>query len=104
VGSDEGLVIKQHGAPDQIVPIGVSPMMKNAPKWDSYLLVYRLCEGDTMLGLMTSDKFSNVCYLVEGGKVTGVGKVGGGSGNSLLFGTFIGPHPRGRGGHGGDWR
>lgn len=52
--------------------------------------------------LMQDDRFSNIAYLVEGGKVVNGGYVGEGSGSSLLMALSGAMHTRVRAGYGGD--
>lgn len=101
-GSPEGEVYTQHGCPDQIVEVGnaIGPNIKH---WNKYLVVYRIGEGHKLLGtLMQSDRFSNIAYLVENGKVVNGGYVGEGTGDTLLMGMSGAMHNRVRAGYGGD--
>ena len=101
-GSPEGEIYTQHGCPDQVIQIGnaVGPNIKH---WNKYLVVYRIAEGHVLLGtLMQDDRFSNIAYLVEGGKVVNGGYVGEGSGSSLLMALSGAMHTRVRAGYGGD--
>jgi hypothetical protein len=101
-GSPEGEIYTQHGCPDQIIEIG-NPIGPNLKHWNKYLVVYRIAEGHKLLGtLMQEDRFSNIAYLVEGGKVVNGGYVGEGSGNTLLMGLGDAMHNRVRAGYGGD--
>jgi len=101
-GSPEGEIFTQHGCPDQIIEIGnaVGPNVKH---WNKYLIVYRIAEGHKLLGqIMQSDRFSNIAYLVENGKVVNGGYVGEGSGNTILMALSGAWHIRARAGYGGD--
>ena len=102
-GSPEGEIYTQHGCPDQIIEVGnkVGPNIKH---WNKYLVVYRIAEGHKLLGtLMQEDRFSNIAYLVEGGKVVNGGYVGEGTGSSLLMALSGAMHNRVRAGYGGDF-
>ena len=120
-GASEGEVIMKHGAPDNIVYLGTpyfNPSTGERGEVDKYLYEYRIGGGTTLLGqLLADDRFHNICYLIEGGRVMGGGYVGEGSGSILLgndfgvlntpigqidlrFGGFL--HPKGRAGYGGD--
>ena len=120
-GASEGEVIMKHGAPDNIVYLGTpsfNPTTGERGEIDKYLYEYRIGGGSTLLGqLLADDRFHNICYLIEGGRVMGGGYVGEGSGSILLgndfgvlntpigqidlrFGGFL--HPKGRAGYGGD--
>jgi len=101
-GSPEGEVFTQHGCPDQVIEVGNSAG-PNVKHWNKYLIVYRIGEGHKLLGtLMQSDRFSNVAYLVENGKVVNGGYVGEGSGNTILMALSGAWHTRVRAGYGGD--
>jgi hypothetical protein len=118
-GASEGEVIMKHGAPDNIVYLGTAyfnPTTGERGEVDKYLYEYRIGGGTTLLGqLLADDRFHNICYLIEGGRVMGGGYVGEGSGSILLgndgivlpvvgrvgqFGGFL--HPKARAGYGGD--
>lgn len=120
-GASEGEVIMKHGAPDNIVYLGASyfnPTTGERGEVDKYLYEYRIGGGTTLLGqLLADDRFHNICYLIEGGRVMGGGYVGEGSGSILLgndfgvlhvgaltidlrFGGWL--HPKARAGYGGD--
>lgn len=102
-GSPEGEIYTQHGCPDQIIEVGnaVGPNIKH---WNKYLVVYRIAEGHKMLGtLMQEDRFSNIAYLVENGKVVNGGYVGEGSGSTILMALAGAMHNRVRAGYGGDY-
>lgn len=120
-GASEGEVIMKHGAPDNIVYLGTqyfNPSTGERGEIDKYLFEYRIGGGSTLLGqLLADDRFHNICYLIEGGRVMGGGYVGEGSGSILLggdmgvlhtpignidlrFGGFL--HPKARAGYGGD--
>lgn len=121
-GASEGEVIMKHGAPDNIVYLGTqyfNPSTGERGEIDKYLFEYRIGGGSTLLkSLMVDDRFHNICYLIEGGRVMGGGYVGEGSGSIILgnpkamtigtpFGnvtiadsTFL--HPKARAGYGGD--
>jgi hypothetical protein len=111
----------KHGAPDNIVYLGtpyVNPTTGEVSDVDKYLYEYRIGGGTTLLGqLFADDRFHNICYLIEGGRVMGGGYVGEGSGSIILgndmgvfntpfgtmdmrFGGFL--HPKARAGYGGD--
>jgi hypothetical protein len=101
-GSSEGEIYTQHGCPDQIIEIGnaVGPANKH---WNKYLVVYRIAEGHRLLGtLMQEDRFSNIAYLVENGKVVNGGYVAEGHGSSILMALEDAMHNRVRAGYGGD--
>lgn len=101
-GSPEGEVYTQHGAPDQLVEIG-NAVGPNVGHWNKYLVVYRIAEGHRLLNtLLQDDRFSNIAYLVENGKVVNGGYVGEGSGSSLLMALEDAMHNRVRAGYGGD--
>jgi len=103
-GAGEGEVIAKHGAPDVIVYLGsqyYNPQTGEKGQVDKYLFEYRIGGGTTMLGhIYAGDKFSNICYLINGGKVMGGGFVAEGSGTIILNGDFL--HPKVRAGYGGD--
>jgi len=101
-GSPEGEVYTQHGCPDQIIEIG-NPVGPNIKHWNKYLVVYRIAEGHKLLNtLMQDDRFSNIAYLVENGKVVNGGYVGEGSGSTILMALDGAMHNRVRAGYGGD--
>ena len=120
-GASEGEVVMKHGAPDNIVYLGTSyfnPTTGERGEVDKYLYEYRIGGGTTLLGqLFADDRFHNICYLIENGRVMGGGYVGEGSGSIILgndmgvlntpigvidlrFGGFL--HPKARAGYGGD--
>lgn len=102
-GSPEGEIYTQHGCPDQIIEIG-NPIGPNIKHWNKYLVVYRIAEGHKLLNtLMQEDRFSNIAYLVEGGKVVNGGYVGEGTGSTLLMSMAGAMHNRVRAGYGGDY-
>ena len=101
-GQREGEIYTMHGCPDQIIELGnpVSPRLKH---WNKYIVVYRIAEGHKILGTAhQSDRFSNIAYLVEDGKVVDGGFVGEGSGSTILMGLKDAMHNRVRAGYGGD--
>jgi hypothetical protein len=101
-GSPEGEVFAAHGCPDQVVEVGNSngPAVKH---WSKYLVMYRIGEGHMLLGRISQrDKFSNITYLVENGKVLGGGFVGEGEGSAILMNLKGAFHPKARVGYGGD--
>jgi hypothetical protein len=101
-GSPEGEVYTQHGCPDQIIEIG-NPTGLNIKHWNKYLVVYRIAEGHKLLAtLMQEDRFSNIAYLIQDGKVVNGGYVGEGEGSSLLMALKGAMHNRVRAGYGGD--
>jgi len=103
-GAGEGDIIAKHGAPDNIIYLGTqyfNPQTGERGSLDKYLMEYRIGGGSTILGhVYAGDKFSNICYCVENGKVKGGGYVAEGSCTIILFGTFL--HPKLRAGYGGD--
>lgn len=120
-GASEGEVIMKHGAPDNIVYMGTpyfNQQTGERHEVDKYLFEYRIGGGSTLLGLLLADdRFHNICYLIQDGRVVGGGYVGEGSGTILLgndfgilhtpigtidlrFGGFL--HPKARAGYGGD--
>jgi hypothetical protein len=103
-GAGEGDVIAKHGAPDNIVYLGTqyfNPQTGERGSLDKYLMEYRIGGGSTILGhIYAGDKFSNICYCIENGKVKGGGFVNEGSGTIILNGSFL--HPKVRAGYGGD--
>lgn len=103
-GAGEAEVISKHGAPDNIVYLGTAwrnPQTGEVGTVDKYLYEYRIGGGSTILGhTYAGDKFSNICYLISGGKVMGGGFVAEGSGTIILNGSFL--HPKVRAGYGGD--
>jgi len=101
-GSPEGEIFKAHGAPDQVIEIGnmVGPNIKH---WTKYLVVYRIGEGHMLLGnVMQSDHFSNLCYLIENGKVVKGGYAEEGTGSTILMALAGAMHTKARVGYGGD--
>jgi hypothetical protein len=78
-GASEGEVIMKHGAPDNIVYLGTAyfnPTTGERGEVDKYLYEYRIGGGTTLLGqLLADDRFHNICYLIEGGRVMGGGYV-----------------------------
>jgi hypothetical protein len=105
-GSPEGQVFMQHGCPDQLIEVG-NPVGPNVKHWGKYLVVYRIGEGHMLLGsLMQSDKFNNIAYLIDNGKVVNGGYVSEGEGSGILvFGGGLlgrGMHTKRRVGYGGD--
>jgi len=101
-GSPEGQVFMQHGGPDQILEIG-NPVGPNVKHWNKYLVVYRIGEGHMLLGsLMQSDKFNNIAYLIDNGKVVNGGYVSEGEGSTILMALAGAMHPKARVGYGGD--
>jgi hypothetical protein len=102
-GSPEGQVFIMHGAPDQIIEIG-NPVGPNVKHWNKYLVVYRIGEGHMLLGnIMQSDKFSNIAYLIDNGKVVQGGFVNEGEGSTILMALADAKHPKARVGYGGDF-
>lgn len=103
-GAGEGEVIAKHGAPDNILYLGTqyyNPQTGEKGQVDKYLFEYRIGGGSTILGhIYAGDKFSNICYLVNGGKVMRGGFVAEGQGTIILNGDFL--HPKLRSGYGGD--
>lgn len=103
-GASEGDVVSKHGAPDNIIYMGTqhyNPQTGERGTVDKYLFEYRIGGGSTILGnTYAGDKFSNICYLISGGKVLGGGYVAEGSGTIILGGSFL--HPKSRAGYGGD--
>ncbi len=87
-GASEGEVIMKHGAPDNIVYLGtpyINSTTGEVSDVDKYLYEYRIGGGTTLLGkLFADDRFHNICYLIEGGRVMGGGYVGEGSGSIIL--------------------
>lgn len=100
----EGDVIAKHGCPDNIVYLGTqyyNPQTGERGSIDKYIFEYRVGGGNTILGwIYGGDKFSNIAYLISGGKVLGGGNVGEGAGSYILGGAFL--HPKNRSGYGGD--
>src|SRR5262249_15357749 len=75
-GSPEGEIFAAHGCPDQVIEIG-NAVGPNIRHWEKYLVVYRIGEGHMLLGNITQrDKFANIAYLVDAGKVMQGGFVG----------------------------
>jgi hypothetical protein len=102
-GSPEGDVFTQHGCPDQVIELG-NEVGQNIKKWNKYLVVYRRGEGHKLLGtIFQEDAFSNVAYLIEGGKVVKGGYVGEGKGSAILMALKDAMHNRVRAGYGGDY-
>jgi len=103
-GASEGEIISKHGAPDNIVFLGTqyfNPQTGERGSLDKYLMEYRIGGGTTILGhVYAGDKFSNICYLVSGGKIQGGGFVAEGAGAIILNGEYL--HPKVRAGYGGD--
>jgi len=103
-GASEGEVLAKHGMPDSIRYLGTqyfNPQTGERGSLDKYLFEYRIGGGSTILGhTYAGDKFSNICYLIQGGKVAGGGYVSEGSGTIILNGAFL--HPKVRAGYGGD--
>jgi len=103
-GASEGDVISKHGAPDNVIYMGTqyfNPQTGERGSIDKYLYEYRIGGGSTILGhIYAGDKFANVCYMIENGKVKGGGYVSEGSGTIILYGSFL--HPKLRAGYGGD--
>jgi len=101
-GSPEGQVFMQHGAPDQLVEIG-NACGPNTKHWSKYLIVYRIGEGHMLLGkVMQSDKFNNIAYLIDNGKVVNGGYVSEGEGSAILMNLAGAMHTKSRVGYGGD--
>lgn len=101
-GSPEGEIYTNHGCPDQIIEIG-NAVGPNVKRFNKYLVVYRIAEGHKLLGtLMQNDRFSNIAYLVENGKVVNGGFIGEGKGNTILMALSGAWHTRARAGYGGD--
>jgi len=101
-GSPEGMVFQSHGGPDQIIEIG-NPVGPNNKHWSKYLVVYRIGEGHMLLGnIMQSDKFNNIAYLIDNGKVVNGGYVSEGEGSTILMALADAMHPKARVGYGGD--
>jgi len=120
-GATEAQVIRQHGAPDNIIYLGtpwVDPRTGARQEVDKYLFEYRIGGGQTVMGDMyASDEFHNICYLIQDGKVLSNGNfvdegkgtiIGGldlGVWNTpfgtldLRFGGYV--HPKARAGYGG---
>jgi hypothetical protein len=102
-GTLEQQVFINHGAPDQVIELG-NPVGPNVHHWNKYMVVYRIGEGHMLLGnVMQSDKFSNIAYLIEGGKVVNGGWVGEGEGSTILMALAGAEHPKARVGYGGDF-
>lgn len=92
VGAPEKTIIEKHGAPDQLIPVSGA----------RYIYVYRIAEGRVILDVVYGrDAFRNIAYMVDGGKITGVGVADEGSGLRVLR-SAVTPHPKARDGHGGD--
>jgi hypothetical protein len=101
-GQPEGEIYTMHGCPDQIIEVGnpVGPAHKH---WNKYIVVYRIGEGNKILGTIhQSDRFSNIAYLVEDGKVVNGNHVPEGSGSTILMALSDAMHGRVRAGYGGD--
>ena len=101
-GSQEGDIYSYHGCPDQVIEIGnkVGPNIKS---WNKYLVVYRIAYGHKLLGtIVQEDRFSNIAYLVENGRVVNGGYVGEGFGTAYLGALSGAMHNRVRAGYGGD--
>jgi hypothetical protein len=102
-GSPEGEIFAAHGCPDQIVEVG-NPVGPNIRHWQKYIVTYRIGEGHMLLGNISQrDKFSNIAYLVDNGKVMQGGFVGEGEGSSILMSLSGAFHPKARVGYGGDF-
>ncbi len=102
-GATDGAVISAHGVPDQIIRVYEGPAYgTEGPQVEKLLFVYRIVDAGSFGTFYTYDEFTNVCYFIVNGKVEGRGIARGGSGASILYGDRFFPHPRGRGGHGGD--
>jgi len=102
-GSEEGQVYTMHGCPDQVVEVG-TPVNPTTKQWNKYLVCYRIGEGHMLLGnTLQSDKFSNIAYLIENGKVVQGGYVNEGEGSSILMALAGAMHPKARVGYGGDF-
>jgi hypothetical protein len=102
-GTPEGQVFAAHGCPDQMIEVGnnVGP---NTHHWQKYMVVYRIGEGHMLLGnVMQSDKFNNIAYLIDGGKVVNGGYVSEGEGSTILMALADAMHPKARVGYGGDF-
>src|SRR5262249_18413608 len=103
-GAGEGEGIAKHGAPDNVVYMGsqyYNPQTGEKGQLDKYPFEDRVGGGSTVLGhVYAGDKFSNICYLINGGKVMGGGFVAEGQGQIILWGDYI--HPKLRAGYGGD--
>lgn len=104
-GAPEGDVISRHGAPDQVIHVYEGPAFgEEGAQVERYLLVYRIVEGASFATIYSHDRFTNICYMIENGKVAGAGIAPTGEGTSILYGDRFYPHPRTRSGHGGDGR
>jgi len=102
-GSSEGQVFKEHGCPDQVIELG-NPVGPKIYHWNRYLVVYRIGEGSMMLGkVKQDDKFSNICYLIDSGKVVNGGFADEGQGGTILMNLADAMHPKARVGYGGDF-
>ena len=101
-GSQEGDIFNYHGCPDQIIEIG-NPVANNIKHWNKYIYVYRIAYGHKLLGaILQEDRFSNIAYLVENGRVVNGGYVGEGNGSAILGALSGAMHNRVRAGYGGD--
>jgi len=102
-GAAEGDVFATHGCPDQVIEIGnaVQPGLKH---WNKYIVAYRIGEGHVLVGpILQSDKFANIAYLIENGKVVSGGLVPEGEGKMILGPLKWAKHPKARVGYGGDF-
>jgi len=101
-GSLEGQVFRTHGCPDQVIELG-NAVDATTHHWNRYLVVYRIGEGHMLLGnVMQSDHFSNLCYLIENGKVVKGGYAEEGTGSTILMALAGAMHTKARVGYGGD--
>jgi hypothetical protein len=102
-GSPEGEIFAAHGCPDQVIEVG-NAVGPNIRHWQKYVVVYRIGEGHMLLGNISQrDKYSNIAYLVDNGKVMSGGFVGEGEGSSILMALAGAFHPKARVGYGGDF-
>jgi len=101
-GSPEGKVFHDHGCPDQLIELG-NAVGSDTHHWNRYLVVYRIGEGHMLLGnVKQDDRFSNLCYLIENGRVSQGGYAEEGSGGTILMPLADAMHTRARVGYGGD--
>lgn len=101
-GQPEGAIYTMHGCPDQIIELG-NPNDPGTKHWNKYIVVYRIGEGHKILGTIhQSDRFSNIAYLVEDGKVVNGNHIPEGSGSTILMALQDAMHSRVRAGYGGD--
>lgn len=101
-GSQEGDIYSYHGCPDQIIEVG-NPVNNSQKHWNKYIVVYRIAYGHKLLGaILQEDRFTNIAYLVEGGRVVNGGYVGEGTGSAILGALSGAMHNRVRAGYGGD--